>query len=72
MHERVEVPELPSVMLVGESVHARPDEGRIVWLSVTVPVRPCRLVTVIVAVPFAPAATARLVGDAVVVKSWMM
>ena len=39
-HERVEVPEVPKAMLVGDSVHARPVEGDTVDDRATVPVKP--------------------------------
>lgn len=66
--ERVEVPELPRVMLVGDSVHVRPEDGVIVVERETVPVNPFSAVTVTVEFPFDSARIVRLVGLAVTVK----
>jgi hypothetical protein len=66
----VEVPEAPIVRLVGESVHARPVVGETVGVRITVPVNPFTGKTVIVEVPVEPATNARLVGLAVIVKSF--
>ena len=70
--ESVEVPEPPSVMLVGDSVHVRPEDGLVVVDSETVPVNPLSGATVIVEVPLAPASTVRLVGLAVTLKLLMV
>ena len=66
--ESVDVPELPRVMLVGDSVHVRPEDGLIVVDRETMPVNPLRAVTVTVEVPVAPASVVRLVGLAVTLK----
>jgi len=55
-------------MLVGLSVAVRPLDGLAV--RVTVPLNPFWAVTVMVDVPWAPALIVRLVGLAVMVKSW--
>ena len=68
LHERVEVPDVPRIMLVGLRVQVRP-AGETVEVSATVPVNPFTLVTVMVEVPATPAAVERLVGLAVTVKS---
>ncbi len=70
MQDSVDVPEAPRTTLVGLSVQVRPVAGEIVWLRVTVPAKPLRLVTVIVEVAAEPASAAMLVGLAVTVKSW--
>ncbi len=57
-------------MIVGVRVHVRPVAGETVSVSETVPVKPLRLVTVIVDVPGMPAFTMTLVGLAVTEKSW--
>jgi hypothetical protein len=67
LHDRVEVPEVPSVTLVGDNVHVRP-EGVTVSVRLTVPVKLFWAVTVIVEVPDAPALTVTLVGLAVTLK----
>ena len=69
LHESVEVPEVPSVMLVGVRVQVRPVTGETVAASVTVPVKPWTAVTVTVDVPALPALTVTLVGLAITVKS---
>ncbi len=69
MHDSVEVPEAPSVTLVGLSVQVRPVAGEIVWLRATVPVKPFTAVTVMVEVAAEPALTVTVVGLAVTVKS---
>jgi len=72
-HESVLVPEFPSVTLVGESVHVVVPEVPPVTVEVneTGPVKPFRLVAVIVDVPAAPPPMMpTLVGLAAIVKSW--
>ena len=69
MHDRVEVPDVPRVTLVGVRVQVRPVVGDIAAVRVTVPVNPWRAVTVMVDVPAVPALTVKLVGLAVTVKS---
>ena len=71
MHDRVEVPEVPRVTLVGLSVQVNPVEGDTDDVRVTVPVNELIEVTVIVEVPAVPALTATLVGLAVTEKSGM-
>ena len=68
--ERVEVPELPRVTPVGVRVHVSPFEGTTEKARFTVPMRPSRLVRVIVEVWAVPASAVMLVGEAVIVKSW--
>jgi hypothetical protein len=63
------VPEVPSVTLVGVSEQVNPADGDSASASVSVPVKPWRGVTVIVAVPAALARMVTLVGLAVTVKS---
>jgi len=63
---RVEVPD--PVTLVGLSVAVRPLDALAV--RVTVPLNPFWAVTVMADVPWAPALIVRLVGLAVMVKSW--
>jgi len=69
VHDRVEVPDVPRVTLVGVRVQVRPVVGDIAAVRVTVPVNPWRAVTVMVDVPAVPALTVKLVGLAVTVKS---
>jgi len=71
VHDRVEVPEVPRVTLVGLSVQVNPVEGDTDDVRVTVPVNELIEVTVIVEVPAVPALTATLVGLAVTEKSGM-
>jgi len=63
VHDNVLVPD--AVMLAGVSVQVRPVDGDIVDARLTVPLKPCRAVTVIVDVPAWPARTVTLVGLAV-------
>ena len=63
------MPEVPSVMLVGDSVHDRPVVGEVLLVSETVPVKPCVVVTITVEAPFAPAFTVTLDGLACIWKS---
>jgi len=71
VHDRAEVPEVPRTTLVGVRVQVKPagvtDEDR-----ATVPVKPLRLVTVIVEVAAAFANAVALVGLAVTEKSWIV
>jgi len=71
VQDNADVPEVPRVTLVGVRVHVRPagatDEDR-----ATVPVKPFRLVTVIVEVSAALASAVALVGLAVTLKSCMV
>jgi hypothetical protein len=67
-HDRVEVPDVPRVTLVGLRVQVRPVLGDTEEVSETVPVNPFWEVTVIVDVPVTPARTVTLVGLAVIVK----
>jgi hypothetical protein len=67
--DRVEVPEVPRVTLVGVRVQVRPVEGDTAAVRATVPVKPWTAVTVIVEVPEAPARIVTLVGLAATVKS---
>jgi len=70
--DRVEVPEeevAVSVMLAGLRLHVRPEEGEIVSVRLTVPVKPLALDTVTVDVPLVPEKTRTLAGLAATVKS---
>jgi len=72
VQDRVEVPEeevVVSVMLAGLRLHVRPDEGEIVSVRLTVPVKPLALETVTVDAPPAPEKTRTLAGLAATVKS---
>jgi hypothetical protein len=69
LHDRVEVPEVPSVTLVGVSVQLKPVEGDTDGARVTVPVNELIEVTVIVEVPAMPAIAGTEVGLAVTEKS---
>jgi hypothetical protein len=69
LHDRVEVPEVPSVTLVGVSVQLKPVEGDTDGARVTVPVNELIEVTVIVEVPAMPAIARTEVGLAVTEKS---
>jgi len=71
VHERAEVPEVPSTPLVGVRVHVRP-AGVTEEDSATVPVIPLSLVTVMVDAAAALARADTLVGLAVTEKSWMV
>lgn len=68
MHERLEVPE-PPVILVEVRVQYRFVE-LVVTARATVPANPFRGPKVIVEVPAAPAFIVTLIGLAVAVKSW--
>ncbi len=67
--ESVDVPEMPSVTLVGVIVHVKPVAGETVVDRFTAPVKPFTAVTVIAAVPLEPATNATVVGLAATVKS---
>jgi len=68
--ESVDVPEVPSVTLVGVNVHVKPVAGETAVDRFTAPVKPFTAVTVIVAVPLEPATNATVVGLAATVKSF--
>jgi hypothetical protein len=68
--ERVEVPEVPRVIDVAESVQVNPDEGEVEFVNVTMPLKLLTEVTLMVELPLAPANTVTLDGPAVTVKSW--
>jgi hypothetical protein len=51
-------------------MHVRPDDGDIVEVKLTTPLKPSRAVTVTEEVPAVPALTVTLVGLATIVKSW--
>ena len=67
--DRFDVAEAPKVTLAGLREHDSPVEGEIAEARLTVPVRPPRLVTVIVELAVAPGCTRADVGDAEMVKS---
>lgn len=69
LQDSVEIPEVPSETVCGESVQVRPVAGDTVSARVTVPVNELRLVTVIDDVPAVPAFTVTLVGLATTLKS---
>jgi hypothetical protein len=69
VHERLLVPVLPNVTLVGESVQVRPMVGEMLAARVTVPVNPWTLFTTTVEVPADPAFTTTLAGLSVIEKS---
>jgi lysophospholipid acyltransferase (LPLAT)-like uncharacterized protein len=69
-HERVDVPEVPSVTLVGVRVQVSPVVGETAADRFTVPVNPFTAVTVTVEVPLEPATNATVVGLAAIVKSF--
>ncbi len=71
MQERADVPEVPRTTLVGVRVHVKP-AGLTEDVRATVPVKPFRLVTVIVEVAAALASAVALVGLAVTLKSWIV
>jgi hypothetical protein len=58
------------VTLVGVRVHVRPDDGDIVEVRLTTPLKLSRDVTVTEEGPAVPALTVTLVGLATIVKSW--
>jgi hypothetical protein len=66
-HDRVEVPDVPRTMLVGDSVQVRPLLGVTEDARLTVPVKPLWAVTVIIEIPVVPARTVTAVGLAVTV-----
>lgn len=66
-HDRVEVADVPSTMLVELNVHARPDDGETEAARATVPVKPLMLATVMAELP--PLTTLREAGPAAKVKS---
>lgn len=68
----MEVPDDPSVTLVGAIVHVTPTNGETVSVSVTVPVNPLRGATTIVEVPTDPALTVIDEGLARILKSWIV
>ncbi len=65
----MEVPDKPSVALVGLNVHVNPVEGEIEVVRATVPVNELIEATLTVEVPATPALTVTLVGLAVTEKS---
>lgn len=69
MHDRLDVADVPSVILVGVSVQLIPVEGDTESVRATVPANPCRDVMVRVELPEAPASTVELLGLAATVKS---
>lgn len=71
LHESVEVPEVPSVTLVGVSVHVSP-AGDTVAVRLTVPGNPFTDVTVTVDVPATVTGTLVAVGLADTTKSWTL
>ncbi len=69
MQDRVEVPEVHSVTLVGLSVHVNPIEGDTEDVRDTVPVNEWIDARAIVELPAVPALTTTLVRPAVIEKS---
>jgi hypothetical protein len=73
VQERVDAPvgvPLLSVMLVGDRVQVRPDDGEMADVRVTVAANPLRAVTVMPEFPVPPEGKLRVVGLAATVKSW--
>ncbi len=70
LQERIEVPEVPRVIEVVESVQFNPDDGEVEFVSVTTPLKLFTDVTLMVELPLAPANTVTLDGPVVMVKSW--
>jgi hypothetical protein len=66
----MEVPESPSVTLVGDRLQVKPVAGDTVDVRATVPPKPRSALTLMVDDPEAPARTLMLVGLAETVKSW--
>ncbi len=72
VQDRVEAPvadPLLSVTLFGDKVQARPVDGEIAVVRLTVPANPLRPVTVMAEFPFPPEGKFRVVGLAATVKS---
>jgi hypothetical protein len=72
LQDRVEAPVAApalSVTLFGDRVQARPADGEIAVVRVTVPANPLRPVTVMAEFPFPPEGKFIVVGLAVTVKS---
>ncbi len=69
MHDRVGVPEVPRLTLVGLSVHVNPVKGTADDVRVTVPVNELIETMLIMEVPVAPAVAVTLTGLAVTEKS---
>ena len=69
LHDNVDPPDDPSVMLVGTSEHVRPDDGATEDEIDTVPANPLTAVTVTVDDPRIPALTDTEVGLTASVKS---
>jgi hypothetical protein len=72
VQDRVEAPvadALLSVTLFGERVQARPADGEIAVVRLTVPANPLRPVTVMAEFPLPPEGKFRVVGLAATVKS---
>jgi hypothetical protein len=72
VQERVDAPEDEAVvraMLAGLRLHVRPEDGEIMSVRLTVPVKPLVLETVRVDAPLVLAKTKTLVGLALTVKS---
>lgn len=71
MQDSVEVPDGPSVTLVGLIVQVTPADGKTTSVKVTVPVNPWRGVTTMVDDPSDPALTETDVGLVMMPKSWI-
>jgi hypothetical protein len=69
LQDRVDVPKVPRVTLVGLSVQVNPVEGDTDDVSATVPVNELIEVTVIIDVPEVPAVSATPTGLGVIEKS---
>jgi len=69
VHDRMDVPD-PAVIMVVLRIHDRPLLGDAIAVNVTVPVNPPTGEMVISEVREAPVALLRLVGLALMVKSW--
>jgi hypothetical protein len=68
-HDSVEVPDVPSATLVGDSVQVSPVDGETAEVRATVPVNPWSELMVTVEVPETPARKVTVVELAETVKS---
>ena len=73
MHESVDVPVVPRLMLVGASEQLMPVVGAVEVARLMVPANPLIGFTLTVDVPVVPALTVIVAGDGMVkLKSWTM
>jgi hypothetical protein len=69
LHERVEVADVLNARLVGVKVHVRPLLGEVEEVRFTVPVKPARLLRLIVATAFVPVLAVTDIGLEPIAKS---